>query len=171
LADNHKTLVDLAHISMTAPAVHSDSNRTSRAFAKQAGHFPMTTQRNAIAVIDDDAGTRDAMHALLSAFGYRAELFASAEEFLSAAATSKATCLIVDIQLGGTSGLELARELAAAGFDFPTIFMTGSLDERFERQALVLGCVAFLHKPFPAERLIEAIDQATARRACGSSVS
>lgn len=118
----------------------------------------MTTKRHAIAVIDDDAGTRDAVRALLSAYGYDAELFASAEEFLCAAATSKATCLVVDIQLGGTSGLELARQLAAAGFDFPIIFMTGSLEESFERQARALGCVAFLHKPFAADQLLKAVN-------------
>jgi FixJ family two-component response regulator len=117
-------------------------------------------QRNVIAVMDDDEGVRDATGALLSAFGYCTELFASAEEFLSAALTSKAKCLVVDIQLGEVSGLDLGRQLAATGFKLPIIFMTGSKDERLRRQALDLGCVALLHKPFPAERLLEAIKKA-----------
>ena len=57
-------------------------------------------RRSVIAVVDDDAGVRCALENLLSAYGYRAELFASAKCFLNAAATSEATCLVVDIQLG-----------------------------------------------------------------------
>jgi FixJ family two-component response regulator len=121
----------------------------------------MATRQNVIAVLDDDAEVRNATGALLSAFGYCTELFASAEEFLSAAVTSTATCLVVDIQLGDVSGLELGCQLAAAGFKFPIIFMTGSHDECFRRRALDFGCVAYLQKPFPAAQLIEAITMAT----------
>jgi FixJ family two-component response regulator len=87
-------------------------------------------------------------------------LFASAEEFLGAAATSEAACLVVDIQLGGISGVELGRQLSASGFTFPIIFMTGSRDELHRRQAMELGCAAFLLKPFSADRLIEAVAKA-----------
>ena len=115
----------------------------------------------AIAVVDDDPGVRKALARLLSAFGYRAESFASAEEFLSAAPTSKATCLIVDFNLLDMSGLELARRLSTAGFDFPIIFITGSANDTVRMQCMEFGCVAFLHKPFPEDRLMHAIKQAT----------
>ena len=118
-------------------------------------------RRSVIAVVDDDAGVRCALENLLSAYGYRAELFASAECFLNAAATSEATCLVIDIQLGDISGVELGRQLSAAGFKFPVIFMTGSDDDMIRMQAMDFGCVAFLRKPFPACRLFAAIKMAT----------
>jgi len=97
------------------------------------------------------------MAALLSAFGYVPYTFNSAEAFLSVAATSKAKCLVVDVQLGDISGVELARQLADAGFRFPVIFMSALDDELILRQAEQLGCVAYLRKPFGADMLIEAI--------------
>jgi FixJ family two-component response regulator len=115
----------------------------------------------AIAVVDDDPGVCKALARLLSAFGYRAESFASAEEFLSAAPTSKATCLIVDFNRGDVSGLELARRLSMAGFNFPIIFVTGSADATVRMQCMEFGCVAFLYKPIPEDRLMQAIKEAT----------
>jgi FixJ family two-component response regulator len=121
----------------------------------------MTERQNVIAIVDDDPGMRDALELLLSSLGYRTELFASAEEFTSASMTSNPTCLLIDIQLGGISGLEFARKLFLAGRAVPTVFMTGAYDESIQRQALELGCVAFLHKPFPNDQLIESIARAT----------
>jgi FixJ family two-component response regulator len=120
----------------------------------------MATSRNVVAIVDDDPGMRGALENLLSAFGYRTEVYASAEEFIRAAITTEASCLVVDIQLGDVSGVELGRHLSAAGFDFPIIFMTGSEEETHRRQAMDFGCVAYLRKPFPADRLIEAITKA-----------
>ena len=85
-------------------------------------------RRAVIAIVNDDPGVRKSLAQLMSVFGYRVELFASAEEFQSAAPTSKATCLIVDFNLGDMSGLELARWLCAAG-NLPIIFNTGSADD------------------------------------------
>ena len=123
--------------------------------------MPMQEHDIAIAVVDDDPGVRKALERLLSASGYRAESFASAEEFLSAAPTSRATCLIVDFNLLDVSGLELARRLSTAGFDFPIIFVTGSADDTVRKQCMEFGCVAFLRKPFPQDRLMHAIKVAT----------
>jgi FixJ family two-component response regulator len=120
----------------------------------------MAVRQHIIAVVDDDPGVRKSLARLLSVFGYRVEPFASAEEFLSAAPTSKATCLVVDFNLGDVSGLELARRLSAAGFEFPIIFMTGSADDTVRMQCKEFGCVAFLHKPFPEGRLMDAITDA-----------
>jgi FixJ family two-component response regulator len=117
-------------------------------------------RKEIVAVIDDDPGVRKAMATLLSAFEYVTYTFDSAEAFLSVAATSKAKCLVIDIQLGDISGVELARQLADANFKFPIIFMTAHDDEVIFRQAEQLGCVAYLRKPFSADLLIEAIVRA-----------
>ena len=117
----------------------------------------MATSRNVVAIVDDDPGMCQALESMLCAFGYRTELYASAEEFLRAAKTTEAACLLVDIQLGDISGIELGRHLSATGFEFPIIFMTGSVEETHRRQAMDHGCVAYLQKPFPAKQLVEAI--------------
>ena len=121
----------------------------------------MPMQEHTIAVVDDDQGVRKSLARLLSASGYCADSFASAEEFLNGAPTSKATCLIVDFNLGDVSGLELARRLSKAGFNFPIIFVSASTDDTIRMQCMEFGCVAFLHEPFPGDRLIEAIKKAT----------
>jgi FixJ family two-component response regulator len=110
-----------------------------------------------VAIIDDDPGMRASISTLLSAFGYDTETFDSAEAFLNIVATSEATCLVVDIQLGGMNGVELGRQLAAAGFTFPIVFMTGRDNDRLRCQATQLGYVAYLNKPFAAELLIDGI--------------
>ena len=97
---------------------------------------------------------------MLQARGYRTEMFASAEEFLSAATKSKAACLLVDVHLGSDSGLELVRQLFKAGFKFPVIFMSGSDSEMVQRQAIALGGRAYLIKPFPVAQLIDEIEKA-----------
>jgi CheY-like chemotaxis protein len=128
-------------------------------------------KKHTIAVVDDNPGVRKSLTRLLSASGYHVEPFASAKEFQIAARTSQATCLVVDFNLGDVSGLELARRLVAAGFDFPIIFMTSSDDDTVRRQCMEFGCVAFLHKPFPEVRLTEAIAKAISVATNGSPVA
>ena len=120
----------------------------------------MTNGQKIVAVVDDDPEMRAAMASLLSSYGYCAETFDSAETFLTCASTSKATCLVVDIQLGDISGVDLANQLVADGYSYPIIFMTGLDDELIRRQADAAGGVAFLHKPFPARMLFDAIEKA-----------
>jgi len=114
-----------------------------------------------IAVIDDDAGLRKSLKALLEALEYEVETFDSAEAFLSAAPRSIAICLVLDIELGLTSGIELARQLAAEGFKYPIIFITGRDHDDVRSRARRAGGVAFLLKPFPARQLHHAILKAT----------
>ena len=120
----------------------------------------MTNDQKIVAVVDDDPEMRAAMASLLSSYGYRAETFDSAETFLTCASTSKATCLVVDIQLGDISGVELANQLVADGYTYAIIFMTGFDDELIRKQADAAGGVAFLHEPFPARMLFDAIEKA-----------
>lgn len=117
----------------------------------------MTAKRKVIAVIDDHLGILGAMGRLLSTLGYDTELYVSSNEFLDAVLTTEAICLIVDIQLGESSGLELARFLANSGFKFPIIFMSANTNESVKMRAMEIGCVAFLAKPFSTDALIEAL--------------
>jgi FixJ family two-component response regulator len=93
-------------------------------------------------------------------YGYDTELYASGKAFRKAAAQIKAVCLIVDVELGDSCGIDLVRDLAETGFNFPIIYVTGSDDQTLKRRAEELGCVAFLRKPFPAAVLIEALTKA-----------
>jgi FixJ family two-component response regulator len=120
----------------------------------------MSNPQNIIAVVDDDPEMLASLEMLLSAYGYDVEAFDSAEAFLARASTCRAFCLIVDFHLGDITGVELAHQLAADGFKFPIIFMTGHRDASIERLTSAVGCVAFLYKPFPAMTLIDAIKKA-----------
>lgn len=120
----------------------------------------MPIRSNVVAVIDDDAVTREALRLMLAALDCEAELYESAETFLARVGESVATCLLVDIQLDGVSGIELGRGLAAAGFRFPVIFMTASLDQAIRQRAADAGCVAFLRKPIVPHELAEALTAA-----------
>ena len=115
----------------------------------------MPAKRKVVAIIDDNIRLLGAMSRLLSGLGYHTELYASAKEFLDAAMTSEALCLIIDIHLGDSCGLKLARQLGKAGFTIPIIFMTGNGDEALKKQATDIGCIAYLLKPFSAEVLEE----------------
>ena len=123
----------------------------------------MVSDKRSVAIIDDDGGLRSALKKLLAAKGYGTELFSSSEEFLTASTSTEAACLIVDIQLPGVSGVELSQLLKAKGINLPTIFITASQDPLVRAEALKLGCVAYLQKPFRAKQLIAAIDLALGR--------
>jgi FixJ family two-component response regulator len=120
----------------------------------------MSNLQKIVAVIDDDPEMRAALVMLLRSHGYSVETFDSAETFLTFASKCRATCLLVDIQLGDITGVELARQLTAEGFKFPVIFMTGHGDVAVERKAAAAGGIAFLRKPFPATTLMDAIKKA-----------
>jgi len=115
----------------------------------------MTAEDDVIAVVDDSEIIREALDHLLVSVGYRTELYASAEEFLRAAPGTRAACLVVDVELGGTSGPQLLRELSARGRHFPAIMMSGSGDPALPDLATELGCLAFLPKPFAPTGLLE----------------
>jgi FixJ family two-component response regulator len=120
-----------------------------------------------IAVVDDDPSVRKALARLLKVLGHRVEVFASAETFMSGFSVD-AICLILDVDLGTGSGLDLARQLSESGLKFPIIFMTGSQDEVIRARCLDFGCAAFLCKPFSEDQLTNAIASAlTARLSVG----
>lgn len=100
---------------------------------------------------------------LLDAYGYGVEVFLSAETFVRREPFKDISCLVLDIHLGGMSGFDLNRVLAARGYQLPTIFITAVDDEILSQEANDAGCVAFLRKPFPPSHLLDAIRQAIVR--------
>jgi FixJ family two-component response regulator len=94
----------------------------------------MATQLT-VGFIDDEPGLLFSFQGMLASYDYQTELYTSAGQFLDAAAASRAICLVVDINLGDISGIELGRHLAANGNRFPLIFMSGDKDEVLLRQA------------------------------------
>ena len=123
-----------------------------------------------VAVVENDSSVGKALTRLLRALGYRVELFTSATHFMSAAASSDASCLLVDFDLGSASGLDLARWLAASGFKFPLVFMTGSHNDEVFTLCTKFGCAAFLKKPFDDDTLVRALIKAIGPGERGRSV-
>jgi FixJ family two-component response regulator len=119
-----------------------------------------------VAIVDDDPGIRKSLVVLLNAFGYRVEVYASAEEFLITTPTERPSCVVLDIHLPDITGIELSRHLLANGTKLPTIFITGSRDEIARQDAKELGCVAYIYKPFPPRALLQALSVATGFDPC-----
>jgi FixJ family two-component response regulator len=119
----------------------------------------MHTTLGLVAIVEDDAATRESLVRLLRASGYTTAAFASAEEFLQSAIVGSAVGLVLDIHLGGMSGIELRRYLLAAGSTIPVVFITGRDNEATRVEALAVGCVDYLQKPFESSRLISALER------------
>jgi FixJ family two-component response regulator len=113
-------------------------------------------------VFDDDAGLLKSVARLLARHGIENRTFTSAEALLESDSVQTATCLLLDIHLGGISGIELQRRLAASGSRWPVIFMTANDDDATRNQAMDAGCVAYLQKPFTQHVLLNAISKAVA---------
>jgi FixJ family two-component response regulator len=111
-----------------------------------------------IAVVDDDPSMLQGLNRLLSAHGFCVQTFTSAELFLADLPNCEADCVILDINLGGISGIDLQRKLISSGRNLPVIFMTAIDYEATRQKAFDVGCVAYLRKPFLAKLLIDAIN-------------
>jgi len=111
--------------------------------------------------VDDDASMREALSRLFRSTGMRAQIFASAEDFLAIKRPDAPACLVLDVRLPGLSGLELQRELAAVAI--PIIFITGHGDIPMSVEAMKAGALEFLTKPFRDQALLDAIHQAIKR--------
>src|SRR5215472_2108861 len=111
-------------------------------------------------VVDDDAPTRDSLKDLICSAGLNVETFASAQEFLTNPRPHAASCLVLDVNLPGLSGLDLQQELAKLGVQIPIIFITGHGDIPMSVRAMKAGAIEFLTKPFCDEDLLDAVEQA-----------
>ena len=130
-------------------------------FGRGPGSLFMPDQRKVIAIVDDEQTMLKAIERLLTARGFATQGFVSAEAFLDSSTAQDAACLVLDIHLGGMSGIELRRRLKAVRSTIPVIFITAVDDEAVHREAMDAGCVACLRKPFQGSLLISAIDKAT----------
>jgi FixJ family two-component response regulator len=111
-----------------------------------------------VAVVDDDISVRESLESLIRSVGMQVKLFASAEEFLSAAQNGKADCLVLDVRLPGMSGLELHRYLLGQNYKLPAIFITAhASDDRARLEARSDWTVAYLSKPFGEDEFVDAV--------------
>jgi FixJ family two-component response regulator len=113
-----------------------------------------------IAIVDDDESVRVAMGGMIESFGYAPVTFESADAFLKSDKLLDASCLILDVQMPGMSGLELHGKLIATGRQIPTIFVTAFPDKRVRDRAMRAGGVCFLSKPFGRDDLLGCIQSA-----------
>jgi FixJ family two-component response regulator len=120
-------------------------------------------QAPVVFIVDDDQDVRDALRRLLTSVGLAAEVFATAQAFLTARRPDAPGCLVLDVRLPGLSGLDLQRELAAADVSLPIIFVTGHGDIPMSVRAIKAGAVEFLTKPFREQDLLDAIRHAIDR--------
>jgi FixJ family two-component response regulator len=114
-------------------------------------------------VVDDDAAVRDAVRSLIASVGLQVETFGSTHEFLNAKRPEAPACLVLDVRLPDSSGLELQRDLATAGVHIPIIFISGHADVPMTVRAMKAGAVEFLTKPFRGQELLDAIQEAIAK--------
>ncbi len=114
-------------------------------------------------VIDDDPSIREAIKSLIRSVGMQVETLGSAQEFMASKRLDAPSCLVLDVRMPGLSGLDLQRDLAAAGIRIPIIFITGHGDIPMSVRAMKAGAVEFLTKPFRDQDLLDAIAQALAR--------
>lgn len=113
--------------------------------------------RRYVAVIDDDASLCRSLARLLQQAGYQAITFESAEQFLADPLRAHFGCLLVDIQLGGMSGIEMHRILLAQGDRTPVVYITAFDDPRAKQAALELGAAAFFRKTDSGTGIIETV--------------
>ena len=113
-----------------------------------------------IAIVDDDDALRNSLDNLLRSIGFRAHGFSSAEAFLRSDHARDTACLLLDVRMPGMNGLELQRQIVAANWQIPIIFITSHANDEARAQALEGGAVAFLYKPCREDDLLHAIDAA-----------
>ncbi len=116
--------------------------------------------KHVISIIDDDESVREATKSLVRSLGYKAAVFASAEEYLQSDRIDDSSCLITDLHMPGMSGADLQDRLIAAGRQIPMIFVTAYYEEKVRDRVLDAGAYGFLRKPFNDESLIECLDKA-----------
>ena len=123
----------------------------------------MRAPESIVFVIDDEALIRDGIQSLIKSIGIRVEAFSSADDFMLARRPDVPSCLVLDVRMPGTSGLDLQRKLGDAGIKIPIIFITGHGDIPMSVRAMKEGAVEFLTKPVRGQDLLDAVQKAVAR--------
>ena len=125
--------------------------------------MPTPPSNPTVLIVDDDAGIRESISSLVRSVGFQTKLMASVDEFLRAGRPEGPCCVVLDVRLPGRSGLDLQRELAERGVQFPIIFVTGHGDIPMSVQAMKGGAIEFLTKPFRDQDLLDAIQVGVTR--------
>ena len=123
----------------------------------------MTSEGATVFIVDDDQSVRTALARLMRSASLHAETFASAKEFLQREHPDGPGCMVLDLSMPGSTGLELQQDMAAADIDLPIVFLTGHGDVPSSVKALKSGAVDFLEKPVDDDRLLSAIKHAVER--------
>ena len=111
-------------------------------------------------VVDDDPAVLDSLQRLLTSQGHRVECFSSGEAYLEGVAAERAGCLVVDLRMPGVTGLQLLQQLASAESSRPTVVISGHAEIASVVQAMKLGAVDVLEKPFQPSHLLKAVQAA-----------
>jgi FixJ family two-component response regulator len=117
-----------------------------------------------IFVVDDNRTVLDSVQRLLKAHGFDAQIFDSAEAFRAWPDPDGGLCLVLDVDLNASSGIELSRQLLASGSSLPVIFITGNDTAHARKSAMDVGCLAFLTKPLSSQSLLKAVSDAITLR-------
>jgi FixJ family two-component response regulator len=120
----------------------------------------MDKKNSKVFIIDDDAEIRQSLSLLLKSAGYQTESYSSINEFLAIENYNGAGCILLDVFLGGKTGLELQADIETKFECLPIIFITGHGDIPMSVEAMKKGAVNFLQKPVDSEKLIAAINEA-----------
>jgi len=120
----------------------------------------VTEEKPIIFIIDDDSSVRKSLLRLLRSFGFEAEAFGSAEQFLELERYEGTGCIILDVRMPGLGGMALQGELNKADYSMPIIFITGHGDIPMSVEAMKKGATDFLPKPFDDEQLLDAVQKA-----------
>ena len=123
----------------------------------------MSDTRGLVYVVDDDASVREGVASLVRSVGLEAKALASGQEFLAIQRPEIPSCLVLDVQLPGLSGLDVQQELARSGANLPIIFLTGYGDIPMTVRAIQAGAAGFLTKPFEKEELLSAVGRCFGR--------
>jgi two-component system response regulator FixJ len=123
----------------------------------------MTTAGPRIYLIDDQASVRHALGEMLSVFGFSVTTFPSADGFLEGAAVAPLGCIVADVKMPGTDGIELVRELARRDIALPVVLISGHADVPMAVAAIKAGAEDFIEKPVDDVQLVAAINRALAR--------
>ena len=116
--------------------------------------------RLVVSVVDDDESVRESLPDLLREFGFKAEAFSSAREFLGSEWLAQTQCLILDVAMPDMTGPDLQRELRCRQQEIPIVFITARADDTMRWRLLARGAVECLYKPFSQTDLLQAVNTA-----------
>jgi FixJ family two-component response regulator len=142
---------------------HHHQPESRRHSARSNGASLSTEEQGIVFIVDDDASVRAALEDLLGSIGLNVQSFGTVQEFLDRKRPDAAGCIVLDVRLPGTSGLEFQRLLAKSNIGLPIIFISGHSDISISVQAMKLGAIEFLTKPLREQELVDAVQFGIAR--------